>query len=203
MNSLPPEMLSSAPLLTPEEVRKLHREGDYKALAEANLRFVAFMARKWEHAFDVTDAFQEGVIGLLQGIPSYDPDRGKFVSHVSGYISLAISRWAHARRFGKRTCRDWGTRVHNVDTRYSYVVAPEDTVEIAHLRVLRSDLEEGFQALTYLQETVLRWHYFDGLTFAEIARRLGHGTSRQAAHTAAKCGLGALRNHMIGKGYRP
>jgi RNA polymerase sigma factor (sigma-70 family) len=85
-----------------EELFDKYRSGDTAACAaivENNLGLVSFTIRKYfswiytkgaSNAMSHNDLKQEGVIGLICSVESYDPEKGTFASHAVGYISREI-----------------------------------------------------------------------------------------------------------------
>ena len=77
------------PMLTTEQERKLakryHELGDVEAakkLVLAHLRLVVKVAMEYRNAYqNVLDLIQEGNVGLLQAVKSYDPEKGARLAH--------------------------------------------------------------------------------------------------------------------------
>lgn len=92
--------ISAHDLLTAEEEKELARriaDGDQEArkrLAEANLRLVVKVARKFRHPdLTLADLVQEGNLGLLEAVSKFDPARGcRFSTYACWWIRQAISR---------------------------------------------------------------------------------------------------------------
>ncbi len=92
--------IGNIPLLTIEEERELTKkvaEGDEEAkkkLVEANLRLVAFFARKHANVRNsFLDLVQEGNIGLMKAAEKFDPNRGyKFSTYATWWIRQQITR---------------------------------------------------------------------------------------------------------------
>jgi len=92
---------ATAPL-TPDEERRLAllvREGDRGArnrLVEANVALVAHLARRMRPAsahVSHADLVQEGVLGLMQAVERFDPDRGhRFSTYATWWIRGSILR---------------------------------------------------------------------------------------------------------------
>lgn len=90
------------PLLKPEEeidlARKYHEEGDIEAarrLVTTHLRLVARIAAEYRSAYhNVLDLIQEGTIGLLRAVKTFDPDKGaRLATYASWWIRSYILKY--------------------------------------------------------------------------------------------------------------
>jgi len=92
--------IGKVPLLTKEEEVKLSKaikKGDMnskKKLAEANLRLVVSIAKKYiGRGLSFLDLIQEGNIGLFRAVEKFDHERGfKFSTYATWWIRQAITR---------------------------------------------------------------------------------------------------------------
>ncbi|HEY8478126.1 MAG TPA: sigma-70 family RNA polymerase sigma factor [Chloroflexota bacterium] len=83
----------------PEERAELERlvaagEAARQQMAEANLRLVVSVARRYQHrGLPLADLIQEGNVGLLRAIDKFEPERGyKFSTYAYWWIRQAITR---------------------------------------------------------------------------------------------------------------
>jgi RNA polymerase primary sigma factor len=94
------KQISERGLLTADEEKALARRihaGDESAcqeLAEANLRLVVKLARKFRHPdLTLADLVQEGNLGLMEAVRKFDPDKGcRFSTYACWWIRQAITR---------------------------------------------------------------------------------------------------------------
>jgi RNA polymerase primary sigma factor len=92
--------IGKVPLLSPEEeieLAKRVKEGDEEAkqrLAEANLRLVVSVARKYAgRGMSLLDLIQEGNMGLMKAVEKFDYTKGfKFSTYATWWIRQAITR---------------------------------------------------------------------------------------------------------------
>lgn len=92
--------IGKVPLLTGKEeidLARAIRKGDQtakQALAEANLRLVVSIAKKYiGRGLSFLDLIQEGNIGLFRAVEKFDPNRGfKFSTYATWWIRQAITR---------------------------------------------------------------------------------------------------------------
>lgn len=71
-----------------------------------NLRLVSYIANRYKsdtnplRAYD--DLFNEGVIGLINGLNTYDPEKGTFKNHIAIYIKASIRAYIRDKASGLR-----------------------------------------------------------------------------------------------------
>ncbi len=96
------KIISKYPTLSVEEQKRLgniyRQTGDLKAkniLINSNLRLVVSIAyhyRKLVNHMQILDLVQEGNLGLIRSLDSYDPDKSAFTSYATIWIKQAIIR---------------------------------------------------------------------------------------------------------------
>lgn len=87
-------------VLSPEEEINLFKKiknGDSNArnkIINSNQRFVISFAKRWATKENLSDLINEGNIGLIKAIDTFDPDRGnRFLTHAVWYIRSAINNY--------------------------------------------------------------------------------------------------------------
>ena len=92
--------IGKVPLLSPEEEIELAKrmelgdENARKRLAEANLRLVVSIAKRYVgRGMQFLDLIQEGNLGLIKAVEKYDYSKGfKFSTYATWWIRQAITR---------------------------------------------------------------------------------------------------------------
>ncbi|MCR5046892.1 MAG: RNA polymerase sigma factor RpoD/SigA [Treponema sp.] len=98
--------INKIPLLTREEENELAlkaKAGDKAArdkIANANLRFVVNIAKKYRHSgMDLTDLISEGNVGLLTAIDKFDVEKGyHFISYAVWWIRQSILKAIYEKK---------------------------------------------------------------------------------------------------------
>lgn len=92
--------IAEYPVLTPEEEVELIykiKEGDEKAretLIKSNMRFVFAVAKRYNNGSRLLDLVQEGNIGLMKAIDSFDVTKGyKFISYAVWHVRREINQY--------------------------------------------------------------------------------------------------------------
>lgn len=93
--------ITKYPVLSTEEELKqvdLAKQGDGRAvnkLIESNLKFVVSIAKQYQgHGVPLEDLIEEGNLGLIRSIQSYNPDKGtKLISYAVWWIRQSIMHY--------------------------------------------------------------------------------------------------------------
>jgi RNA polymerase sigma-70 factor (ECF subfamily) len=111
------------------------------------------------------DAVQEAFLSIWRRPGSYNPQRGSVTSYLFGAVhNKAVDAIRHEQSLRRReqamTDRPegWGG---------------EEVVEAAWLSVRRVQVRSALQRLSKAQREALQMAYFEGVTYAEVAERLG------------------------------
>ena len=174
----------AAPLTAGEErqLALLVREGDRGArnrLVEANVALVAHLARRLRPASSHVahaDLVQEGVLGLMQAVERFDPDRGhRFSTYATWWIRGSILRALRAAPAQLSLTGDDGL-IEDLPDEGS------DPVDDVVLGADAAGLADLVATLPPLSRRVVALRYgLDGCTphsVAEVARMLGASQAR-------------------------
>jgi RNA polymerase sigma-B factor len=167
-------------------LRAYHGNGDLRArsrLIQQYLPLVKRLARRYAgHGEQFEDLVQVGSIGLIKAIDRFEVDRGvDLASYAIPTIDGEIKRHLRDRAWPVRIPRRLLERDPTLRTRAAELVDGlngelERHGELEHgyeLGEHRIALAAGFHVLDARERVLLRFAYFDGLSQAQIARRVG------------------------------
>lgn len=83
------------PVLSIEEQKQAFRDGHKQALINCNLRLVVSIANRYRNKIKhlkILDIIQEGNIGLMRALETYNPDEGAFTTYAVPWITQSILR---------------------------------------------------------------------------------------------------------------
>ncbi len=140
-----------------------------------NLPLAGHIAKRYRNTgYEYDDLVQEGMIGLMEAAEKFDPERGCRFSALAGVcIENSIRMYLRSQRkhghctlsLDQEVCEGGGRLEELVGFR-------EDGLEDIWKRDL---LARAIRTLAPEERELVRMHYFDGLTQAEIARQCGIG----------------------------
>ena len=167
--------------------------GDERALQEAYDQYAPLVfgitRRVIGDPASAADATQDVFVGLWQRPESFDASRGSLRS----YLAVVARRRAvdHVRRRG---------RAARLDERLAATasVAPPNVEEAATALVLGEKVRRAVDGLPADQRAAVDLAYFRGLTFVEVAERLGipEGTAKSRLRLALARLAAALRDEV-------
>ena len=159
-----------------DALAKLSKDGDESAFNELVMRYlgkITSIARKYSaQGYEQNDFVQEGLMGLLYAVKTFDPEGGMSFKSV---VSLVAERRfiSIIRRQNTQKCVPMSAIVE-LDTLDSEVVdlsrSPEEQIMLKEQIDLAMQKLRGILSARELEVFVL---YTDGLSYTSIARRLG------------------------------
>jgi len=199
-------------LLTRAEERELverAKAGDLKAshsLVEHNLKLVYAIAKRryprWGHFWDI---FQEGIIGLIQAIQTYEPSKGmSFASYAQWRIRTEMGHYVNCKlhdvylpdnAFKENDFTYSSTRddLQHVDERDPLAVKGEHLRIVATVTAPLNDIERRVVEATYLGD--------EAMSLREVGAkfRQSHERIRQIRTNAIRKMQGRARSKKITK----
>ncbi|MGH2691241.1 MAG: sigma-70 family RNA polymerase sigma factor [Actinomycetota bacterium] len=168
--------------------------GDHRALATLYERYAA-------QAFGVAlkvcgnrtlaeDVVQEALLAIWRRPNSYDPERGTVASYLFGAVhNKAVDAIRHEESLRRR---------EQAVTDQPDETPSEDVVEAAWLAVRRTNVRTAVSRLSGVQRDAIQLAYFEGLTYSEVAEKLGIPLG--TAKTRIRDGMIRLRNLLSESG---
>jgi RNA polymerase sigma-70 factor (ECF subfamily) len=112
------------------------------------------------------EVIQEAFLSLWQRAANFDPQRGSVASYLLGAVhNKAVDAIRHEESLHRR--QDASVAGFAAESR------GDEVVEAAWLGVRRAEIRLAFAQLTPLQREALELAYFGGLTYSEVAERIG------------------------------
>lgn len=150
---------------------KAAREGNEMALAAIIARFMPIIGKHASKArmpgLEYDDAVQEGLIGLFSALQNFGEDKGaSFVTYAGVCIQNAIYNAQKAAGRKKHAPLNQSVPISEAQS----IPGPEDAA-IANAEIEQT-LEKAKTLLSPMEKTVLKM-YLDGLTYGQIAEKLG------------------------------
>ena len=149
--------------------------GDQGALAALYDRYGAsafgFALKICNNRALAEDVVQEAFLSIWQRAGRFDPDRGS----VSAYLFAAVHNKAvdAVRHEESLRRREGGASDFGGESTGSTGSGAEDVVEAAWMAVRRKEVRLAVARLSPIQREALELAYFEGLTYSEVAHKLG------------------------------
>lgn len=132
------------------------------------------------------DVVQEAFLSIWQGARRFDAGRGTLAAYLfSAVHNKAVDAVRHESSVRRRQEATMDTRTET---------AGDDVIEAAWLGVRRREVRSAVAALSPVQREALELAYFGGLTYAEVAERLG--VPLGTAKTRLRDGMIRLRGQL-------
>lgn len=111
------------------------------------------------------DVVQEAFLSLWRKSDSYRAGRGSVSAYILGVVHhKAVDAVRHEESLKRRERAGGENLVESV---------PDDLVEEAWISIIRDQIREAVSRLTLVQKEALDLAYFEGLTYSEVATKLG------------------------------
>ncbi|MGH2768097.1 MAG: sigma-70 family RNA polymerase sigma factor, partial [Actinomycetota bacterium] len=130
------------------------------------------------------DVVQEAFLSIWRRPASYRAERGSVGSYLLGAVhnkAVDAVRHEEALRRREQAVAEW-----------AQATAREDVVESAWLAVRRKEVRSALGRLSQVQRDAIELAYFEGLTYSEVADKLGIPLG--TAKTRIRDGMTKLRN---------
>lgn len=118
----------------------------------SNLKFVVFIAKKFDYNIDLLDLINEGNIGLIKAIKKYDNSMGGFANYASWWIKSAIQQTYNSSKFSLNLSQHQIDALTDFKRRYIELTIKEgrklETKEIAEkLSIPIEKAEKNFELM--------------------------------------------------------
>ncbi|MBP5308853.1 MAG: sigma-70 family RNA polymerase sigma factor [Clostridia bacterium] len=156
-----------------EELVALYRGGDYSAGDEIIVR-CSYIVRKVSRRYfligaDTEDVYQEGFIGLLKAVRTYDESKGSFTYYACLCVNSAVITAVRKYAGNKNKALNDGLPLSALEGSAASENPEEIYIEGENRRELLSDIESE---LSVLERQILLL-YLKGLSYSEIERKTG------------------------------
>jgi len=180
-------------------------------LIEEHRGFCALMALRIAGVYrgvDVDDLIQQGKLGILRAMETFEPERGpSFLAYAKHWMLQKMMQWVRAHsqnirvpqdKFGK--VRFYEEPLHELpgleeDEMQRHVRVEETIRETVDKRNIERVIELAIGELSAAQARAIRAVYFDGLTEGQAAARLG--ITRGGVNMAKRDALKKLRQMKL------
>ena len=163
------------------------QRGDIRAINQvctSYLRYIYSLVKKYARPnYPIEDLFDDGVVGLLESIKSYDPHKGSFTTHVMPWVMKHI--WKSIRKETSNTEFLNELLAYNEDIEsdpyHPFIGTDSGKLDIES-RILRHELDNVLSKYTDEEQSYLAsyWglHDLEPLSIPKIAKKNGVSYSR-------------------------
>ena len=148
------------------------------------LRYIYSLAKKYARPnYPIEDLFDEGVIGLLESIKSYDPSKGSFTTHLLPWVMKHIFKVFRKESDHEAFLKELLSFDEDIvtDPYHPYISSDEGRLALDH-RLLQIDLDNILTKYTDEEQTYLSSYWglrdMEPLSIPKIAARYGVPYSR-------------------------
>ena len=163
------------------------QRGDIRAIKQvctSYLRYIYSLAKKYVRPdYPIEDLFDDGVVGLLESIKSYDPHKGSFTTHVLPWVMKHIWKSIRKEPSSVEYLDDILSFNEDIDSDLNHPFIGNDTGKLdIESRILRHELDNALSKYTDEEQSYLAsyWglHDLEPLSIPKIAKKNGVSYSR-------------------------
>lgn len=165
---------------------------EQRSLTAANAGLAGWAVQRIRRRYpdlDHDEALSVASLGLCRAALTYDPARGRFSTYAIICIMSAIRNLVVARR---RPLVRLALVPH--DVLCEVIPAPTGAEPAWTSKEIRELVDAALDAMTPAQREIVRMHYLDGVSYAEIARM--RGVNRSAPRLCGMDGIARARRRI-------
>lgn len=170
-----------------EDLISKAQAGDIRArnqVITSYLRYIYYLVKKYVSAdYLIEDLFEDGVLGLIESIKSYNPSKGSFTTHITPWILKHIRENFRKEKAKSDYLKDLLLYKEDIETDTSHPFTQTYSTKLAlDHRLLRHDLDNVLAKYTDEEQSYLA-NYFglwdlEPLSIPKIAEQEGVSYSR-------------------------
>ena len=158
------------------------QSGDIRAIKRvctSYLRYIYSLVKKYARPnYPIEDLFDDGVVGLLESIKSYDPHKGSFTTHLMPWVMKHIWKSIRKEPSSVEYLDDILSFNEDIDSDLNHPFIGNDTGKLdIESRILRHELDNALSKYTDEEQSYLAsyWglHDLEPLSIPKIAKSNG------------------------------